>query len=38
VINETLYLYSERGTVKGRNLAADPRVVVRLALAMAARR
>ncbi len=26
----TLYLYSERGTVKARNIAADPRVVVHL--------
>ncbi len=26
----TLYLYSERHTVKARNLAADPRVVVHL--------
>jgi nitroimidazol reductase NimA-like FMN-containing flavoprotein (pyridoxamine 5'-phosphate oxidase superfamily) len=26
----TLYLYSERRTVKARNLAADPRVVVHL--------
>ena len=26
----TLYLYSERSTVKARNLAADPRVVVHL--------
>jgi len=30
VINHTLYLYSERRTVKARNLAADPRVVVHL--------
>jgi PPOX class probable F420-dependent enzyme len=30
VTGETLYLYSERGTVKARNLAADPRVVVHL--------
>lgn len=30
VINRTLYLYSERRTVKARNLAADPRVVVHL--------
>ena len=28
VINHVLYLYSERRTVKARNLAADPRVVV----------
>jgi pyridoxamine 5'-phosphate oxidase-like protein len=28
VLNYTLYLYSERRTVKARNLAADPRVVV----------
>lgn len=28
VLNDTLYLYSERRTVKARNLAADPRVVV----------
>jgi PPOX class probable F420-dependent enzyme len=27
---DTLYLYSERRTVKARNLAADPRVVVHL--------
>src|SRR6266852_1682343 len=31
VTGETLYLYSERSTVKARNLAADPRVVVHLA-------
>jgi hypothetical protein len=30
VTNHTLYLYSERRTVKARNLAADPRVVVHL--------
>jgi PPOX class probable F420-dependent enzyme len=30
VADETLYLYSERTTVKARNLAADPRVVVHL--------
>ena len=30
VTGETLYLYSERSTVKARNLAADPRVVVHL--------
>ena len=30
VIRGTLYLYSERRTVKARNLAADPRVVVHL--------
>ena len=30
VTDETLYLYSERSTVKARNLAADPRVVVHL--------
>ncbi len=30
VTNHTLYLYSERHTVKARNLAADPRVVVHL--------
>ena len=30
VIGQTLYLYSERRTVKARNLAADPRVVVHL--------
>ena len=30
VLNETLHLYSERHTVKARNLAADPRVVVHL--------
>jgi PPOX class probable F420-dependent enzyme len=30
VTGETLYLYSERGTVKARNIAADPRVVVHL--------
>jgi hypothetical protein len=29
-MNDALYLYSERGTVKARNLAADPRVVVHL--------
>jgi hypothetical protein len=30
VISHVLYLYSERRTVKARNLAADPRVVVHL--------
>ncbi|HEY7262781.1 MAG TPA: pyridoxamine 5'-phosphate oxidase family protein [Trebonia sp.] len=30
VLTYTLYLYSERRTVKARNLAADPRVVVHL--------
>jgi hypothetical protein len=30
VTNRTLYLYSERRTVKARNLAADPRAVVHL--------
>ena len=30
VTGETLYLYSERNTVRARNLAADPRVVVHL--------
>jgi hypothetical protein len=30
VTGDTLYLYSERSTVKARNLAADPRVVVHL--------
>jgi PPOX class probable F420-dependent enzyme len=30
VVGHTLYLYSERRTVKARNLAADPRVVVHL--------
>jgi hypothetical protein len=30
VIGHTLYLYSERRTVKARNLAADPRVAVHL--------
>ena len=30
VISQTLYLYSERSTVKARNIAADPRVVVHL--------
>ncbi len=30
VTDGTLYLYSERHTVKARNLAADPRVVVHL--------
>lgn len=29
-MNGTLYLYSERRTVKARNLAADPRVAVHL--------
>ncbi len=28
VADHTLYLYSERSTVKARNIAADPRVVV----------
>jgi PPOX class probable F420-dependent enzyme len=28
VTGQTLYLYSERSTVKARNLAADPRLVV----------
>jgi len=31
VVDEVLYLYGERGTVKGRNLAADPRIVLHLA-------
>ena len=30
MVGETLYLYSERNTVKARNLAADPRVVIHL--------
>jgi PPOX class probable F420-dependent enzyme len=30
VAGQTLYLYSERTTVKARNIAADPRVVVHL--------
>ena len=30
VAGETLYLYTERTTVKARNLAADPRLVVHL--------
>jgi PPOX class probable F420-dependent enzyme len=30
VAGSTLYLYSERRTVKARNIAADPRVVVHL--------
>lgn len=30
VTGQALYLYSERSTVKARNLAADPRVVVHL--------
>jgi PPOX class probable F420-dependent enzyme len=30
VTGQTLYLYSERSTVKARNIAADPRVVVHL--------
>ena len=30
VVDHTLYLYSERRTVKARNLAADPRVVLHL--------
>ena len=30
VTGETLHLYSERSTVKARNLAADPRVVIHL--------
>jgi hypothetical protein len=30
VTGGTLYLYSERSTVKARNLAADPRVVIHL--------
>jgi Pyridoxamine 5'-phosphate oxidase len=30
VTGETLYLYSERSTVKARNLAADPRVIIHL--------
>lgn len=30
VTGETLHLYSERSTVKARNIAANPRVVVHL--------
>jgi hypothetical protein len=30
VIDDVLYLYSERRTLKSRNLAADPRVLVHL--------
>jgi hypothetical protein len=30
VVDDDLYVYSERSTVKARNLAADPRVVVHL--------
>lgn len=30
VLNQTLYLYTERRTVKARNLAADPRLVLHL--------
>ena len=30
VVAETLYLYSERRTVKARNLAANPRIVIHL--------
>ena len=30
VVGDVLYLYSERSTVKARNLAADPSVVVHL--------
>jgi PPOX class probable F420-dependent enzyme len=30
VAGQVLYLYTERGTVKARNIAADPRVVVHL--------
>jgi nitroimidazol reductase NimA-like FMN-containing flavoprotein (pyridoxamine 5'-phosphate oxidase superfamily) len=30
VTGQNLYLYSERSTVKARNIAADPRVVVHL--------
>ena len=30
VTGETLYLYTERTTVKARNIAADPRVVIHL--------
>jgi hypothetical protein len=30
VLNDTLHLYTERRTVKARNIAADPRVVVHL--------
>ncbi len=30
VVGDDLYLYSERSTVKARNLAAEPRVVVHL--------
>ncbi len=30
VVGQTLYLYSERSTVKARNIAADPRVLIHL--------
>jgi len=30
VTGQTLYVYSERSTIKARNIAADPRVVVHL--------
>jgi pyridoxamine 5'-phosphate oxidase-like protein len=30
VLRDTLYLYTERGTIKARNIAADPRVLVHL--------
>jgi hypothetical protein len=30
VVDQTLYMYSERSTLKARNLAADPRVVLHL--------
>ncbi len=30
VVSDTLYLYTERSTVKARNIAADPRVLVHL--------
>jgi nitroimidazol reductase NimA-like FMN-containing flavoprotein (pyridoxamine 5'-phosphate oxidase superfamily) len=30
VVGQTLYLYSERSTLKARNIAADPRVLVHL--------
>ena len=30
IVGQTLHLYSERRTVKARNIAADPRVVVHL--------
>jgi Pyridoxamine 5'-phosphate oxidase len=30
VTGQTLYLYSERSTIKARNLAADPRIIVHL--------